>query len=104
MERLFGVRSVAELGALTFSPQAGADLPIVHRSSSLYDDGKLYGPSFRASPILEVCKHYHCHRHQSSPQNRPRCTSLVRLSDGSLKNSFTSPDKDQPRSKYSHYQ
>lgn len=46
MERLTGVRTVSDLGTLTDSIQGLADVPIIHRSWGLYNEGKSYGPNF----------------------------------------------------------
>lgn len=54
-ERLTGLRTVKGLqGPLTDSIQAPADIPLVHRSWSLYDGGKFYGPNFYLSPYMRV--------------------------------------------------
>lgn len=49
LEKVTGVRTVDGLGTLTDSIQGPADIPIVHRSWGLYDDGKFYGKKFRLS-------------------------------------------------------
>ena len=49
LEKVSGVRYVDGLGTLTDSIQGPADIPIVHRSWGLYDDGKFYGKNFRLS-------------------------------------------------------
>lgn len=54
VQRLLGVRTVRDLGILTTSPQGGADATIVHRSWSLIDEGKFYGPNFKFSPYMHV--------------------------------------------------
>jgi short subunit dehydrogenase-like uncharacterized protein len=48
-ESLTGVRTDPDLGILTDSLQGPSDIPIVNRSWSLYDGGKLYGPKFKVS-------------------------------------------------------
>lgn len=54
-ERLTGMRTVKGLpGPLTDSIQASADIPLVHRSWSLFDNGKFYGPNFRLSCYMRV--------------------------------------------------
>ncbi|KAL1305831.1 hypothetical protein AAFC00_003992 [Neodothiora populina] len=53
-QRLLGVRTVRDLGTLTTSLQGGADATIVHRSWSLFDQGKYYGPGFIFSPYVHV--------------------------------------------------
>ncbi len=52
LESITSVRTVEGLGTLTFGPQATSDLPIVHRSWSLFDDGKLYGKNFYANQYM----------------------------------------------------
>lgn len=55
LERLTGLRFVKGLdGPLTDSIQGPTDTPIVHRSWSLFDGGKLYGPKFRFSPYMKA--------------------------------------------------
>jgi len=50
-EKLTGVRTVADLGDfLTDSIAGTTDTTLVHRSWSLYDGGKFYGPNFYISP------------------------------------------------------
>lgn len=49
LEMLTGLRTVRDLGILATSIQGPADTPIVHRTWSLYDGGKLYGPNFHLS-------------------------------------------------------
>lgn len=54
LEKLLGVRTVRDLGTLTTSLQGGADATIVHRSWSLLESGKYYGPKFKFSPYMHV--------------------------------------------------
>jgi hypothetical protein len=44
--KIFGVRTVPDLGTLTSSIQGRADTPIVQRSWGLLGGAKLYGPNF----------------------------------------------------------
>ncbi|KAK5174520.1 uncharacterized protein LTR77_001600 [Saxophila tyrrhenica] len=53
LERLTGTRSDRDMGTLTDGIQAFSDLPIVHRSWGLCDEGKLYGPKFRATAYMK---------------------------------------------------
>lgn len=51
LEKLTGVRQVTDLGGvLTDSIAGSTDTTLVHRSWSLYDAGKFYGPNFHISP------------------------------------------------------
>jgi short subunit dehydrogenase-like uncharacterized protein len=52
LEKVTGVRTVDGLGTLTDSIQGPSDIPIVHRSWGLYDDGKFYGKDFRLSAYM----------------------------------------------------
>ena len=52
LSRIFGVRSVRDLGTLTTSPSGTADVSIMHRSSSLMPE--FYGPRFFARAFLRV--------------------------------------------------
>lgn len=50
-EKLTGVRTMAELGGILTDSIAGStDATLVHRSWSLYQEGKFYGPTFYFSP------------------------------------------------------
>lgn len=54
-ERLTGLRTEADLGGLlTDSIQGPTDVPLVHRSWSLYDSGELYGSNFYLSPYMRA--------------------------------------------------
>lgn len=54
-ERLTGLRNESDLGGtLTDSLQGPADIPIVHRSWGLIEDGKYYGPNFRLSAYMRA--------------------------------------------------
>lgn len=53
METLAGVRTVSGLGTLTDSIQGPADIPIIHRSRSLYGD-KLYGENFYVTAYMRA--------------------------------------------------
>jgi hypothetical protein len=44
--RLFGLKTVRSLGALTSNPLGPGDVSIVHRSWGLFDEGYLYGKNF----------------------------------------------------------
>jgi hypothetical protein len=52
--KLFGVRSVSDLGLLTTSPGARVDAAIVHRSWGLLGGEKLYGPNFYFSEFMKA--------------------------------------------------
>jgi short subunit dehydrogenase-like uncharacterized protein len=52
LEKVFGVRAIRDLGTVTTSPSAIADITIVHRSSSLMPE--LYGPQFFFHQYLSV--------------------------------------------------
>ncbi|KAJ5604091.1 hypothetical protein N7537_007047 [Penicillium hordei] len=52
LEKLFGVRSIRDLGTVTTSPSGVCDMSIVHRSSSLMPE--LYGPNFFFRQFLSV--------------------------------------------------
>ena len=52
--KIFGVRSVSGLGALTTSFAASTNRAIVHRSWGLIDRGNYYGHSFQYSEYLSV--------------------------------------------------
>ncbi|KAJ5200619.1 Saccharopine dehydrogenase / Homospermidine synthase [Penicillium cf. griseofulvum] len=52
LEKLFGVRSIRDLGTVTTSPSGICDMTIVHRSSSLMPE--LYGPHFFFHQFLSV--------------------------------------------------
>ncbi|KXG52732.1 Saccharopine dehydrogenase / Homospermidine synthase [Penicillium griseofulvum] len=52
LEKLFGVRSIRDLGTVTTSPSGICDMTIVHRSSSLMPE--LYGPHFYFHQFLSV--------------------------------------------------
>ena len=54
VQKLFGVRTVRDLGTLTTSLQGGADATIVHRTWSLIDSGKFYGQNFVFKPYVHV--------------------------------------------------
>lgn len=55
LERLTGIHKVKGLpGPLADSIQASADIPLVHRSWSLFDGGKFYGPNFRLNCYMRV--------------------------------------------------
>ena len=51
-EKITGVRFVERLGTLTDSIQGPADIPIVHRSWGLYDEGRYYGENFHLSTYM----------------------------------------------------
>jgi short subunit dehydrogenase-like uncharacterized protein len=53
-ERLTGCRTVEDLGGTLTDSLQTVDIPIVHRSWSLYDGGKLYGPLFHFSPYMRA--------------------------------------------------
>lgn len=53
-EKLTGVRTVSDLGTLTDSIQGAADVPIAHRSWSLFDSGMLYGDNFHMSAYMRA--------------------------------------------------
>lgn len=54
-ERLTGLRTVPDLGGLlTDSIQGPTDTPLVHRSWSLFDGGKFYGPNFYLNPYMRA--------------------------------------------------
>lgn len=53
-ESITGVRTVSDLGTLTDSLQGPADIPIVHRSWGLYDDGNIYGKKFYVSAYMRA--------------------------------------------------
>jgi short subunit dehydrogenase-like uncharacterized protein len=62
---ILGSRHVPDLGTLTDSPQAFADIGIVYRSWSLFESGAYYGPEFTFSEYMRVsnrflgaCVHY----------------------------------------------
>ncbi|CAI7633225.1 unnamed protein product [Penicillium glandicola] len=52
LEKVFGVRSISDLGTVTTSPTGICDMTIVHRSSSLMPE--LYGPHFFFRQFLSV--------------------------------------------------
>lgn len=52
LERVFGVRAIRDLGTVTTSPSAIADITLVHRSSSLMPE--LYGQQFVFRQFLSV--------------------------------------------------
>ncbi|KAJ5356861.1 Saccharopine dehydrogenase / Homospermidine synthase [Penicillium concentricum] len=52
LEKLFGARSIRDLGTVTTSPSGLCDMTIVHRSSSLMPE--LYGPHFFFRQFLSV--------------------------------------------------
>ncbi|CAG8948208.1 unnamed protein product [Penicillium salamii] len=52
LEKVFGVRAIRDLGTVTTSPSAIADITIVHRSSSLMPE--LYGQKFVFRQFLSV--------------------------------------------------
>jgi short subunit dehydrogenase-like uncharacterized protein len=52
LEKLLGVRAIRDLGTVTTSPSAIADITIVHRSSSLMPE--LYGQQFFFRQFLSV--------------------------------------------------
>jgi short subunit dehydrogenase-like uncharacterized protein len=52
LEKLLGVRSIRDLGTVTTSPTAIADITVVHRSSSLMPE--LYGQNFFFRQFLSV--------------------------------------------------
>lgn len=53
VSKVLGVTTVADLGTLTTSIQASADVPIVHRSwGLLYDTKESYGPNFRFNAYM----------------------------------------------------
>ncbi|KAM0716590.1 hypothetical protein Q7P37_008035 [Cladosporium fusiforme] len=54
-ERLTGLRTENDLGGLLAdSIQGPTDIPLVHRSWSLYEGGSLYGPNFYLSPYMRA--------------------------------------------------
>ncbi|WPH02963.1 putative saccharopine dehydrogenase, NADP binding domain, NAD(P)-binding domain superfamily [Acrodontium crateriforme] len=53
-EQLTGVRYVKDLGCMTDSLQGAADTTLIHRSWSLYDGGKFYGPNFRVESYMRA--------------------------------------------------
>jgi short subunit dehydrogenase-like uncharacterized protein len=54
-ERLTGLRMEHSLGGLlTDSIQGPTDIPLVHRSWSLYESGQLYGPNFYLSAYMRA--------------------------------------------------
>ncbi len=52
--KIFGLRYVHQLGTLTTSFLASANIPIVQRSWGLLDDGNFYGPNFTFEEYLSV--------------------------------------------------
>lgn len=52
LEKVFGVRSIPDLGTVTTSPSGVCDMSIVHRSSSLMPE--LYGQNFFFRQFLSV--------------------------------------------------
>ncbi|KAF4219720.1 hypothetical protein CNMCM8980_007550 [Aspergillus fumigatiaffinis] len=52
LDKILGVRSVRDLGTLTTSPSAMADITIVHRSSTLMPE--FYGPRFYFRQFVKV--------------------------------------------------
>jgi len=54
VERLTGLRTNEDLGGVLTDSLQTVDIPIVHRSWSLYDSGKLYGPNFRFNPYMRA--------------------------------------------------
>lgn len=52
LEKVFGVRAIRDLGTVTTSPSAIADITIVHRSSSLMSE--FYGQQFTFRQFLSV--------------------------------------------------
>ncbi|KAI6801602.1 hypothetical protein KC360_g2450 [Hortaea werneckii] len=54
MEKLTGLRTVSDLGLLTDSIQGPADIPIVHRTYGLLDNGKYYGPGFHMTAYMKA--------------------------------------------------
>ncbi|KAH1492048.1 hypothetical protein LV164_001914 [Aspergillus fumigatus] len=52
VDKILGVRSVRDLGTLTTSPSAMADITIVHRSSTLMPE--FYGPLFHFRQFVKV--------------------------------------------------
>lgn len=54
-ERLTGLRTEPELGGLLAdSIQGPTDIPLVHRSWSLYEEGRFYGPNFYLNPYMRA--------------------------------------------------
>lgn len=54
-ERLTGLRMEHALGGLlTDSIQGPTDIPLVHRSWSLFEEGDFYGPNFHLSPYMRA--------------------------------------------------
>ncbi|KIW02422.1 hypothetical protein, variant 2 [Verruconis gallopava] len=51
---VLGWRHVKDLGLLTDSPSAGADVGIVYRSWALLDGGRYYGPNFSFTEYLRT--------------------------------------------------
>ncbi|KXT01389.1 hypothetical protein AC578_6623 [Pseudocercospora eumusae] len=58
-EKLTGIRHDPDLGLLTDSLQGPTDAPIVNRSWSLYNSGKLYGSKFRFSGYMKAKNSIH---------------------------------------------
>jgi short subunit dehydrogenase-like uncharacterized protein len=54
VERLTGLRTNNDLGGVLTDSLQTVDIPIVHRSWSLYDGGKFYGPNFYFTPYMRV--------------------------------------------------
>lgn len=54
VEKLTGVRYVNDLGCMTDSLQGDADVTLIHRSWSLYEGGKFYGPNFRVQSYMKA--------------------------------------------------
>jgi hypothetical protein len=52
--KIFGIRTVPDLGILTTSFGGVADRPIVHRSWGLLGGDKFYGPNFRFSEFMKA--------------------------------------------------
>lgn len=52
--KLFGARTVRDLGALTTCPGAVIDTPIVHRSWGLLGGADFYGPNFYFSEFMKA--------------------------------------------------
>ncbi|KAK6420697.1 hypothetical protein LTR95_016912 [Oleoguttula sp. CCFEE 5521] len=53
-EKLTGLRTVDDLGGTLTDSLQSVDIPIVHRSWSLYDGGKLYGDKFHFTPYMRA--------------------------------------------------
>nr|OQO31878.1 hypothetical protein B0A51_00884 [Rachicladosporium sp. CCFEE 5018] len=53
-EKLTGLRTVNDLGGTLTDSLQSVDIPIVHRSWSLYDGGRLYGDKFHFTPYMRA--------------------------------------------------